>query len=516
MSPFSLRARKLGVFFLICWLLTVSTAWTKPTSPAQARLVVSNWLSLTTPHLGAALGNRVQEVQTFADDTGAAAYYIVYLAPAGLVIVPADDLLEPIIGYVSQGTYNASDDNPLGFLVRRDLAGRLALARGLEPGARSPEAKAATEAQRKWDRLLQPEAKAVLAPGVPSVADERVSPLVQTGWGQKLDKDDAGYCYNYFTPYHYPCGCIATAMAQVMKYHQHPTTGVTAKTFWIWLGPEDAKFSHPAVLKGGDEAGGPYNWSQMPLDPGAAASETERRAIGALTHDAGASVYMWYQDWGSGADESSIYDALVNTFQYSSARRTGYLDLKNPLNASLDAAYPVLLSLTASGVGGHEVIADGYGYDLGAMYHHLNMGWCGDYDAWYNLPDFWAKYQFHLNLALTTNIFPTGTGEIISGRVTTLSGHPISNVKIVASPIGKGHIFTYQTTTNSRGIYALAQLPSDSDPGRTYTVKASKAGYAFFQKTVTLSTNQPPNRWGVDFKPAAMISHTGPLLLQVK
>jgi hypothetical protein len=515
MSPFLLTARRLGVFFLSCWLVTAATAWAKPTSPEQARLIVSNWLILKERHLGAVLGNRVQEVQTFSDKTGAAAYYIVYLAPAGLVIVPADDLVEPIIGYVSQGTYNSADDNPLGFLVSRDVAGRLALARGPKAEARSPEAKAANQAQRKWDRLLQPETKATLAPGVPSVADERVSPLVQTRWGQKLDKDGGGLCYNYFTPSAYPCGCIATAMAQVMKYHQYPTAGVGAKSFWYWLGPPDNKVQVPASLLGGDMAGGPYNWSQMPLDPGAAASFLERRAIGALTYDAGVSVYMWYQDSGSGAEESSIYDALLNTFNYSSARRTGYLDLKNPLNASLDAAFPVLLSLSAQG-GGHEVVADGYGYDLGTLYHHLNMGWCGDYDAWYNLPDFWAKYQFHLTLALTTNIFPTGSGEIISGRVTTLSGHPLSNVNIVAHPAGRGWFFTYQTTTNSRGIYALAKLPSAGDPGRTYIVKASKAGYTFFQKTVILSTNTEPNKWGVDFKPTAVIGHTGPLLLQVK
>ena len=54
------------------------------------------------------------------------------------------------------------------------------------------------------------------------------------------------------------------------------------------------------------------------------------------------------------------------------------------VNPNLDAGYPVLFGIT--GAGGHAIVCDGYGYNPSTMYHHLNMGWSGNDDAWYNLP----------------------------------------------------------------------------------------------------------------------------------
>jgi len=56
----------------------------------------------------------VTETQTFKDDKGELLYHVVYLAPSGFVIVPADDLVEPIIAFVSRGRFDPSVKNPLG------------------------------------------------------------------------------------------------------------------------------------------------------------------------------------------------------------------------------------------------------------------------------------------------------------------------------------------------------------------------------------------------------------------
>ncbi len=39
--------------------------------------------------------------------------------------------------------------------------------------------------------------------------------------------------YNYYTPGNYRTGCVATAMAQLMRYHQHPTAPIGVLGFWI-------------------------------------------------------------------------------------------------------------------------------------------------------------------------------------------------------------------------------------------------------------------------------------------
>jgi hypothetical protein len=89
---------------------------------------------------------------------GNPAYYVVYLHPAGLVLQPADDLVEPIIGFWPDGVYDPSPVNPLGALVSRDIPGRVlqtreaetaVLGKGAPLAPHTPQAKA----QRKWDWL---------------------------------------------------------------------------------------------------------------------------------------------------------------------------------------------------------------------------------------------------------------------------------------------------------------------------------------------------------------------------
>ncbi len=76
---------------------------------------------------------------------------------------------------------------------------------------------------------------------------------------------------------------------------------------------------------------------------------------------------------------------------------------------------------------GHEVIVDGYGYNVSTLYHHLNLGWAGTADAWYNLPTISTGiYNFNSVIECIYNVFPQGSGEIISGRVLDAAGQPVS------------------------------------------------------------------------------------------
>ena len=58
--------------------------------------------------LGETLGGSVQRVETFNDQAGNPVYYVVYLDPSGFVIVAADDLVEPIVGFARAGQYDPS------------------------------------------------------------------------------------------------------------------------------------------------------------------------------------------------------------------------------------------------------------------------------------------------------------------------------------------------------------------------------------------------------------------------
>ncbi|MBM4295864.1 MAG: peptidase C10 [Deltaproteobacteria bacterium] len=503
---------RLIVLLIVILLAAVTWAWAKPSTPEQAGTVVANWLALDVRPLGAGMAPGVKEVRSFPAADGSPAYYVVYLEPGGLVIVPADDLVEPIIAFLPEAaSYDPSPANPLGALVSNDVPGRVLYVRGLEAvsiktgeplAPESPPAKA----QRKWAWLAAPTAHLeALEFGLPNLTDVRVAPFVQSRWDQTTVGGQA--CYNYYTPPYdagdadnHPSGCVATAMAQLMRYWQRPVAGVGTTAFTIYVDgvPESRS------LRGGNGAGGPYGWANMVLVPDASINAPPRQAIGALTHDAGVSVNMNYTSGGSGADTLQSANAFTTVFGYSNAR-TGYSSASNlpetnrnrMVNPNLHAQYPILFGITGPD-GGHAIVCDGYGYQAATMYHHLNMGWAGSYDAWYNLPTIDTVYTFNSVYKCVYNVYVTGSGEIIAGRVTA-GGSPVRGATVTATRTG-GTVYNALFPTDANGVYAIAKVPSASN----YTVSVAKSGFAFPPQSASTgaSTNYSTttgNVWGLDF-----------------
>ncbi|MBU4448806.1 MAG: carboxypeptidase-like regulatory domain-containing protein, partial [Proteobacteria bacterium] len=95
--------------------------------------------------------------------------------------------------------------------------------------------------------------------------------------------------------------------------------------------------------------------------------------------------------------------------------------------------------------------------------------------------------------ACVYNVYTSGSGEIIAGRVTNSSGTtPISGASVSATG-------GYTATTDAKGIYALVKLPSYT----TYTVNVTKTGYTFSPRTVStgesIDLTSTGNLWGIDF-----------------
>ena len=70
-------------------------------------------------------------------------------------------------------------------------------------------------------------------------------------------------------------------------------------------------------LRGGDGAGGPYDWADMVLDPDSGVTLKQSQAIGALAADAGVVNNMNYTGDGSAA---FLYSSVIRTvFKYANA-----------------------------------------------------------------------------------------------------------------------------------------------------------------------------------------------------
>jgi hypothetical protein len=478
-------------FAAVLLLLAESQVTGSPVDSDGALRAVRGWLKVYAMPFRERLGE-VRDVTTFRDNGRNPQYYVVNLQPAGFVVAAADELLEPIIAFSSHGSFDPSTNNPLVTLLSRDMPLRLTQARQLKmlaPGSLHEKAR------KKWQKLRQ--AAAALADDSSTVSgvdagilDIRVLPLVQSRWNQLNVGTNA--CYNYYTPPYgagdsrnYYCGCVPTAIAQIMRYHQWPTNGVGTDSFTITVDGN----SEIRSLRGGDGFGGPYDWTNMPVNPAkAGATDTQRQAIGTLLADVGVSSDAEYTASGTGV-RFSHEPPLRGVFHFANAIQCLYawsgrsqvpMDaLLSMVNPNLDAGYPVYLGIAKSGASsGHAVVCDGYGYNLATLYHHINLGWGGSYDAWYALPDM-STAGFDMVDNCIFNIFPTGTGEIISGRVTDATGVPVSGATVIAT-CSDGSAYT--NFTSNFGIYAFASVPS----AYSYSVFATLDGH--FSSTNSCST----------------------------
>jgi len=499
---------------LVIALLTALPSWNARGAPAtadQAKSAVQGWLRTDARPFHANLGTTTGKVTTYNDDDGAPLYHVVSLDPNGFVIVAADDLVEPVVAFSSSGNFDPSPDTPLGAMVSKDLPNRMSKVKGLVRGKAQGVHLAA---RSKWDQLAANagaatrqvaggDIAAMSASASNAVSDLRVAPLTQTTWDQSLSPA----CYNYYTPPYaagsvtnYVCGCVATAMAQLMKYWQYPLTAVNKTTAYTitYTDPNTGStITVPSThLRGGSGTSGAYNWSLLITNPASGSTLAQRQEIGALCVDAGTSVKMSYAPSGSGASLGYSPSPLKSAFYYSNAivgmaQSNGWNAMINP---NLDAGCPVLLGISNSSEG-HAIVCDGYGYNLSTLYHHMNMGWSGYDNIWYNLP---AIDMFTSVDTCIYNVWTNGTGEIISGRVADGLGNGVMGAGVTAIRAAGG---TYTATTDVHGIYAFVRIPSSSQ----YTISINKSGY-FNTTTQTVSTALSAdygwtsgNKWGVNF-----------------
>ncbi len=421
-------------------------------------------------------GCTVAGVDEVTDPDTGAELRVVRFTGGGYVVLSANDLVDPVIAFSETGTgLDLDDDNPFWALLRSDIAAREAHA-GVERGKSAAAKKGTgvllaasgrTTAQRKWDNLLSkpsggaPVLRAVA--GLSSLSDIRVDSFVQSRWSQSghANTDLGVPCYNYYVTNHYVCGCVATAQAQLMRYWCYPTANEPVEPFYN-LCMVDNKYIFPYIM------GGAYDWDNMPLEPMWVADITEEQcqAIGKLTYDVGVTVRMEWKSDGSSASVPSTVASLTHNFHYASAHAVSYssgsckLDLfKKALIPNLDARCPCILSIQGSG--GHAILADGYGYSDGNFFIHVNMGWAGSGDAWYNPPNI---EEYTSIKAYVYNVFPRKTGSIASGRVLDQSGNAVAGANVALSD-------GQTTVSDANGIYAFIA------PAGTYDLTAAKGGF---------------------------------------
>ena len=282
-------------------------------------------------------------------------YYTFKFKSGGYVIVAADDASIPILGYSNYGTIQNESMSPATSEWLEGYSNQI---------YEIVEARLSNrETLLQWNAILQE--------NFPTPTRD-VDQLLTTTWGQ-------GSYYNELCPSdpagpggHVPTGCVATAMAQIMKYHDFPPQGVGSHSYLIPVyGVQSVDFGNTT-----------YDWASMPD------SVIESNiAVATIMYHAGVAVDMIYGPYQTGTYNELIPNAFIDYFNYNPELQIHYQsdytdpdDWKYLLRADLDEQLPVYYSGIGP-AGGHAFVCDGY--SLSDEKFHFNWGWNGSYDGWY-------------------------------------------------------------------------------------------------------------------------------------
>ena len=108
-----MKHRRTIFITIVTALLICNSLQARQTTANDAEMVVTGWLKSNPQPFGVPVNQEIMNIDTFVNDSNETLYYIVYLRPSGFVIVSTDDLIEPIVGFVDNGTFDSSLENPL-------------------------------------------------------------------------------------------------------------------------------------------------------------------------------------------------------------------------------------------------------------------------------------------------------------------------------------------------------------------------------------------------------------------
>lgn len=320
-----------------------------------ARTVAQRFLST---HISSLRSEDLQLAITKSEN-GATLYRVYNVADLGFIVVAGDDAALPVLAYSTESTFPTGQ---LPVQVAKWFEGYTEQLRYIIQNGQQVNADVTAE----WNRILNED--------LSSVSVERaVNPLIQTNWDQQPN-------VNALCPGGSVTGCVATAMAQVMKYHNHPANGAGFHSYNAPnYGTLSANFGSTA-----------YDWNSMPNTVTGPNS-----AVATLMYHCGVSVDMQYSPQvsnaymitsGSPIQACSEY-AMKTYFGYSTnmhgEKRENYTDQQwtDMLRAELDASRPILYAGFGSG-GGHCFVSDGY--DDNGLFH-FNWGWGGNADGYFQV-----------------------------------------------------------------------------------------------------------------------------------
>ena len=389
------------ILFILAGIFCINPVIAKHIDAGTAMQVAQNYIQQNSKmsNLNLALTSSVKSSKGIDD-----CYVFEIQNNTGFIIVSAEDAGLPVIGYSTESGYQSpsatSNPNFYYWMEQRKAEIEFIREHNIQPDSK---------VKNEWNRYSASSFKFI----PPSTLS--VGPLCSTTWNQNgggavtynsqcpVDAGGpSGRCY---------VGCVATAMAQIMKKWAYPTNGIGSSSYsWASYGTMSANYAATT-----------YNWASMP-------NGSSNADVAQLSYHCGVSVNMQYGPGGSGAyvqgGSPSAQYALVNYFGYSSSINCKYRATDpswlQDLKTEFDNGRPVqYFGYNPGYTSGHSWVGDGYDASDNI---HMNWGW-GGFDNGY----------FAVN-----NLAPPGTGYDFSTGDGALFGiePAVPNTQLIASHCG--------------------------------------------------------------------------------
>jgi hypothetical protein len=475
-------------YLLSLLLASVVFLFAEDVSQKDAETVAKNFYSLTTdrPVYGFTLATQVTtNTQVGRPSDGKPVYYVFNINNEGFVIISGDDLVQPVLGYSTEGTFNPQNINQA---VSKWLNGYEKQIVYVKENVHQTT----DEITRDWNNYLNG-----VAPQGADRGTNAVNPLCATKWNQSPYEN--GQCpfdnqYNERTV----TGCVATAMAQIMKFWNYPTQGTGFHSYNEQsYGTQSANFASTT-----------YNWAQMPNILNSA-----NGSVATIMYHCGVSVDMDYGVGATGGSAAYVVSSLSPVqacseysyktyFGYDPATvqgvaRSNYSETNwiNLMKNELDNSRPLQYAGMGSG-GGHTWVCDGYDNN---NFFHMNWGWAGNSDGYFSLNSLdptslgagGGTGGFNNTQQAVIGIKPLTGGGGGGGGGGTVNQDGIAlyaQTTVSANPVQANTSFTVTATianngtTNFTGDFAAAIFNSNGvfvDFIQEFTNQTAQAGYYY-------------------------------------
>lgn len=329
---------------------------------------------------------KIKEVFPVKDEKKETVFYIINYEKKGFLILSADKRISPVLAYSENNEFRTNEKS-----YNSGIANWLNMTMKTIQIARENNIKQTDLVKAEWDIFLS-------QPGSLNIPDlgpcalyenEIIEPLLSTRWEQ-------GNGFNAYMPFLADCdipggrawaGCVPLAIAQIMKYHEYPST---------------------------------YNWDDMP-------NRNNSLSTAGLIRDIHQELDVEYDCEGTGVNNpiNPTIALLTNHYNYSTANKSNFNS--EIIKQELSLNRPVLLKGSEDNTQifrafkGHFWVCDGvkkiktcYSDENGniinswfSVTYHMNWGWGGDEDGWYAYGHFDPSiYSLDNRLKMIYNIKP--------------------------------------------------------------------------------------------------------------